>query len=94
MPKRKNAGDASLAAAIGRINQNQISALCAARLRRRKDSERIWFCQKTTAPQLPFFKICSVLHNASPVDDGLSHNNRRVSIPHSLKARDCGIYGG
>lgn len=94
MPSRNEAGEASLALAIGRINQNQISAPCAAKFKRRKDSDRTWLCQKTTAPQLPFFRICSVVHKASPVLAGRIHNNRVVSIPHNLNASECGIYGG
>lgn len=90
-PSRSGAGEASLAHAIGRISQNQISEPCAARFKRRRDSERIWFCQKTTAPQLPFLRICSVVHNASPVFEERIHSKRLVSIPHVLKACACGM---
>ena len=87
---RSGAGDESLAQAIGRMNQNQVSVVWAARFSRRKDSPRTFDCHRMTAPQLPFLSICSVVQSASPVLFARIHSSRLVSIFHVSQAIACG----
>ena len=93
-PRRSGAGEASSAAAIGRSNQNQISLPCAAKCSLRSDSARMLFCHSSTAPQLPFFKICSAAHNASALDVGRSQSRFNGSTHQCRAAIACGIQGG
>ena len=92
--RRSGAGDASPQQAIGRISQNQVSVVWAARFSRRKDSARTFDCHRITAPQLPFLSICSLVHNASPVLLARIHSSRLVSMPQVSQAIACGKYGG
>ena len=59
------AGEESWAEARGRSMKNRVSALCAARCKRRKVSPRAWLCQNRSAPQLPLRRTCSAAHSAS-----------------------------
>lgn len=74
---RNGDGEAFAAAEIGRMSQNHVSVVCAARFSRRSVSGRISVCQSMTAPQLPLLRICSVAHKASDELFGRSHNKFR-----------------
>lgn len=93
-PSRNGAGDGSALAAIGRISQNQVAVLCAAKFKRRNDSARMLFCHNTTPPHDPFFSTISVDQSASPVEAAVIHSRRLVSIPQERNAMACGMYGG
>lgn len=91
---RRGEGDASAAAASGRMSHSHVSVNWAARLSRRRDSARTFDCHNMTAPQLPFLRICSAAHNASAELPGRNHSTLRSFTCQERQAIACGRYGG
>gem|GEM_PF-6176896 len=93
MASRKGAGDASRVVASGRTMKNNDSDACAARCRRRNDSGRTWFCQKSSAPHVPALRTCSAAHSASAVLGAFSNIMLSQVRPHQAKAVGCTACG-